>query len=591
MEINLQEVIEENIVNDLRHEYYNHVTQLAKKYEAFVVNPTDSEGNSALSEYLRQFVRREDEDLFEQRKNLTKFHTTAIASQIMRVFNKVIRSNRVIKMIETKEDQSKPLVDALSNFYGQTESNGVDQFLEERFLPLTFTDPNAWFLISFDEFDGNVEKPQPFPLEYSSEDVTNFHIKNDITHWVIVKLKHTYKDDKDKDKQAERWLIYGENQAYEYKEIPDDMKNKPEDTPGAQTQYFETEKKKKYLITEYNHKSERVPLIRVGYRKDIETQSKTFVNPFHYEGMPLLEQFIKVSSELQLSITLHAFPKQVMYVEPCEAEGCSNGELSDGSTCQACEGSGKKVHTTSADILEIPTPRRGEEYIDVNKLSTYIPFPGGVMEFLDKYADKLEKKIIRMMFNSESLVQTQFNTATEAEIDVDSVYDTLSPFASKYSEIWVFFVALTKLYISVEKGVTFHKFPRDFKLKPLNQLLKDLELANKSGAPSYIRESINKDIADIIYADDPDERGRLAIKNRHFPFAGKTELEIQNIILNNLCTRESAVLYANFDNIFDALEVEDEKFYDKAYEKQKEAVANKVSEIILNIGAQALDLT
>lgn len=599
--MDLKEIIESTIINNSTHRHYEHVTKLSQKYRAFITNEPittkDRDGKSKeeypLNQYLRQFVRREDDDLFEQRKNLTKHYTPSICAQIMKPFNKVIRSNRVVKLIDHKDaNVVNDLEETLVKFYGESDNNGVDQFLSERFLPLTFTDPNAWLWITFNPFDGKKEKPQTFPIEYSSEAVVNYEIKNDKTNWVIVKLLYEFQKKDNSNDKAERFLIFGDMDTIEYKLIPEDIKE-----PFVKANdviWVHPNTKRKYAVYTYNHKSNRVPLMRVGYRKDIFTKSETFVNPFHYEAMPLLEQFIKVSSELQLSITLHAFPKQVSYVSVCEAKGCNGGKLSDGiAECLACKGTGKKVHTTSADIQEIPMPKRPEDMVDVSGISTYVPFPGGVMEFLDRYADKLEDKIMRKVFNSESIVQVQFNSATEATFDMDSVYDTLHPFGDKFSEVWMFFVKLTVLYRNYKDVIIWHKFPSDLKLKSLKQLLEELKTANDSGASSYIRESINNDIADIIYADDQSERAKLAIKNKHFPFSGKTDFEIQNIIMNNLTTQYKQILYANFDSIFDDLENENQGFYDMTYVKQKDLIKAKVDLIITEINSskvKTLDL-
>ncbi|WP_179022063.1 hypothetical protein [Winogradskyella forsetii] len=580
-----RQIIEGHIASKKTHKHYDKVVALAKKYKAFITNVADSEGNYPLNEYLRQFVRREDADLFEQRKNLTKHYTPSICSQIMKPFNKVVRSNRVIKMIDHADaGKVETITDTLSNFYGESESDGVTQFMNERFKTLTFTDPNAWILVSFKPFDSKKEKPQTFPHEYNSEAVIDFEIKNGQTHWVIIKEIYSYADKEDNIKTADRYLFFDKINAYEYKAIPKDIKESfiKEET----TIWTEEKSKQKYAVYIYEHLSERVPLMRVGYVSDISTKGLTYVNPFHYEAMPLLEQFIKVSSELQLSITLHTFPKQVSYVQPCEQKGCNDGLLSDGKTeCSVCEGTGKKLHTTAADVLEIPFPNKmyKENMVDVSNISAYVPFPGNVMEFLDKYADKLEKKIMRMVFNSESLVQTQFNTATEAEIDIDSVYDTLHPFGEKYSEMWMFFVKITVLYLSIEGATIWHKFPSDLKLKAMKQLLEELKSANDSNAPSYVRESINNDIMEIIYADDQTELSKIKIKNKHFPFPGKSDFEIQNIILNNLTTKFKQVLYANFDNIFDEIENDDNKFFEWTYAKQKERIKVEVKNIISEI--------
>ncbi len=602
-EQNLHSIIQDTIVNSVTHQDYERVCALSEMYEAFIANEDEARRDdktgevrtyNKLNEYLRRFVRREDLDLFEQRKNLTKHYTPAICKQIMHPFNKVVRSNRVTKFIDAKEETKKDeIVKVFEKFYGEAERDGIEQFLIDRFKILTFTDPNAWLYITYKEFDANFEKPQPYPIEYASKDVVNFSIVNDQTQWVIVALNYDYIDKNDKKQPDGRyWLLFEKNLCIEYREIPKNIKEEFEYNDS----WIDERSQRKYAVYRYEHKSDRVPLMRVGYKSDILTKSRTFVNPFD-EVMPLLKQLLKVSSELQLSITLHAFPKQISYVSSCEAPGCDGGTIRmDGSTCGVCNGSGKKVHTTSADIMEIPLPpaKHSDQLMDINKLSGYIPFPGGVMEFLDAYADKLEKKIIRMMFNSESIMQTQFKTATETQFDMDSIYDTLHPFARKFSEIYMFFGKLTAKYIFTDSTdvVVWHKFPTDFKLKPLSQLMAELKLATDSNAPSYVREAITNDITDALYVDDPDVQERIKIKNKHYPFPGKTETEIQNIINLNLTNEFKKVLWANFDSIFEELETEHSEFYKYEYKKQKELISEKVNALIeeLSVIPDQLDL-
>lgn len=587
-----KKIIQDHILSGKKHPNYDKVCKLSKKYKAFILNEPNEKGEYPLNEYLRQFVRREDDDLFEQRKNITKQYAPSICSQIMRPFNKVLRSNRVMKIIDHKENEVVENIEKKINaFYGEADNDGIEQFLNERFKALTFIDPNAWIRIAFRPFDSKIETPQTYPVEYSSSDVIDFEVVNKKTIWVLIKLQYTYQTKEGKYKKASQYLFFDDLNAYEYKELPEDIKEKPKDEKVLF--WKDADKKLEYAVYAYSHLSNKVPLMRVGYVPDESTKGDTYVNPFHYEALPLLEQFVKVSSELQLGITLHVFPQKISYVDQCDAKGCANGLMLDGKECAVCEGTGKKHHSTAADIQEIPMPKRLEDLVDVSKLSAYIPFPGNVMEFLDKYADKMEKKIMRMVYNSESLVQAQFNTATEANIDMESVYDTLHPFGSKYSEVYVFAAKLQTFYLSVTDATIVHKFPTDLKMKSLKQLLEDMKSANDSHAPSYVRESINNDVMDIIYADDHTELSKLKIKNKHFPFPGKSDFEIQNIILNNLATRYHQILYANFDNVFDSIESEISNFYDLAYIKQKDLIKKEVDKIILEINPQsnALDLS
>ena len=86
---------------------------------------------------------------------------------------------------------------------------------------------------------------------------------------------------------------------------------------------------------------------------------------------------------------------------------------------------------------------------------------------------------------------------------MESVYDTLTPFANKFSEIWkdVVSVMVALAKINLEETEIVHSFPTDLKLKTTAMLLAELQAVNDSEAPSFLRDTINEDIAEILYSD------------------------------------------------------------------------------------------
>ena len=115
-------------------------------------------------------------------------------------------------------------------------------------------------------------------------------------------------------------------------------------------------------------------------------------------------------------------------------------------------------------------------------------------------------------------------------------------------------------------------------------LLDDLKKANDSGAPSYIKKSIIHDIAKKIYVDHPDELLKIQVKEKFFPFNGKSENEINAILNNDVVTKYDRVLYAKFDSVFTDIENEvntdETNFYNMEYKKQSELVKKTVQEYI-----------
>ena len=66
-----------------------------------------------------------------------------------------------------------------SGFYGTNELNskGVDFWLRNRFLELTFTDPNAFVVIEWEAKELN-EVVEPYPYEVTSENAFYYKYKN-----------------------------------------------------------------------------------------------------------------------------------------------------------------------------------------------------------------------------------------------------------------------------------------------------------------------------------------------------------------------------------------------------------------------------
>ena len=177
-------------------------------------------------------------------------------------------------------------------------------------------------------------------------------------------------------------------------------------------------------------------------------------------------------------------------------------------------------------------------------------------------------------------------------MDLDSVYDALKPFADGYSAMMKHIVNTVASLRDVGSGFTYdHKFPKDFKMKTLSALLDDLTKANNSGASVYAKRQINKDIVNKIYIDNPSEQTRISVKDKYYPFVGKSESEINNIITNDLTTRYNKVLYANFEQIFSELEEENNtdvvNFYDMEVTKQRELLKAKVQQYIDAIDEEA----
>lgn len=613
-------IIINTVRNGVVHRDYDRVCKLAKKYYQLITGED-------MDELMRQFSRREDTTLFEQRKSITQHITPSVSSAIMSPFYKVGRVN-VIKRdvtmdkIEDFDKVKEVVMTAIDNYYG---GKSLDKYLETRFVELSFSDPNSWIITEFDEpsrdEQGNpTEKVKPYPWEVSSTDAINFKFKNNELLWLIVKrevcIKQKYeKKEKDKvvgidtvDEIGTTYTIYLDKEAIKFTQIPFDGVTIPEDGlihevavmmegGGFETvQYIRFDQKRIYKVETSLHNAGRVPACRVGYKADITTDARTCVSPME-PGIPYFMKMIKTVSEFDLTMCLHVFPQKIQYVPKCIGEskeiGCDAGRTPAGDSCKVCNGSGQMpTHTSAQDALFLRMPKNPDDMIDLEKLMIYKSPSIELVKFQRDYITELSQAAQKAVFNSDVFSRAEIaTTGMEKYIEMDNIYDTLFPFGERFADIWKYKAKVIGALVDAFNLITDYRFPKDFKFKSVDDLLSELKLANDSAAPAYIRQEISRDIAAQQFQDKPEELKRIYVKEKFFPFAGKSSQEIIYIISNNKTTQYNEILWSNFEQIFLELEMEAESiqkyFYDYDFMLQKEKLDAKVNLLITAINSAA----
>lgn len=590
--------IEDTVVNKRKHKHYDRVTKLATKYKQLITGED-------IDSLLHQFVRREDDALFQQRKRLTQQITPAVIAALMNPFYKVGRTNNITKKISLKKSDNSikdtdKITDAINTFWGKRP---LDDYLETRFTELSFSDPNAFIITEFDQAPVNgvmEEIPKPRAFEVPSANAINYEIDNNILEWLIIELPNEYTEG-EKSFPGKAYTIYGPEYAIKFEQIgANDYGNikvgtyldiKVTDGISIKNvKVFRATEKEFYLVTEYNHKAKEVPAIIVGYKSDLQTEGQTYVSPFH-DAMPYLMKSIKTVSEYDLTMSLHAFPQKFGYAPRCSGEsatiGCDAGKNPEGNNCTKCKGTGLAIHTSAQDAIILRMPPKGEEMTDLSKLVYYAAPSIDIVKFQNEYIQQLKDETRQAVFNSEIFSQNEVAaTATEKKISLESVYDTLFPYSKKFSEVYVHEVRISAYYLDIVDLIIIHQFPKDFKFKTVTDLLGELKLANDSNAPGYVRKELSNDIASAQFIDKPEELKKIRIKEKHYPFSDKTDTEIIYIISNAKTTNFNAVLWANFDSIFQEIEEDEnlaESFYLMPYAKRKEIILAKVKEILTEI--------
>lgn len=609
--VDAQQLSETMIATRSQNQHYDRVCDLACKYKAL----RTGENAQIL---LKQFVRREDDEAFRQRLLLTILITPAVTSALEKPFNKVSWNKKVKKNFDFKTPLRNATVDKMrESFYGRKKSKnkGLDYWLKTRYPSLQFVDPNAWLVIEWDapETQADVIKPRPF--EVPSCNAWDWDVENEDTKWLwvhqyisvnkLVKTAGIKKAQRIEDgvfdsQPGDKWTLYDEDYTLVYTEVDlEYLQSVGYAKAGNEVYWKDPTTKKTYSVKTYTPNLSFTPAFRVGYVKDAETDGHTFVNGWH-DAMPYLMKSVKTVSEMDLTMALHAFPQKMQYVQKCPGvakKTCDYGKFADGQTCSACKGTGVKIHSSAQDALFFPFPDSGTtnaELLDLEKLLVYKAPPVDLLNFQNTYIEGLKNACQTAVFGQTQL--TKVNglksqgvapiTATEANDNIQGVYDALNPFTEKVSDTWIEIINIfgllagTPLTEDIDISCV---FPVNPNIKSLSELLTDLKLAFDSGAPAFLIDQINNDIAEVLYDGDDVAQAMYWTKHQFFPFNGQTPDEIALNMASQFVSKFTKVLYSNFESIFADIAMENVGFWFLTLDQQWPIVEDMVNEYITDI--------
>lgn len=582
------EILSDIIKNEKRHADYKRVTELAETYMKLFTGEN-------IDTLLRQFAKRETDEMFEQRKALYQSVMPAVANNLSKPYMKVFRSDRVFASIEhTSEAVVEGIRKAMGNFWTSESDTGVDSYLRTRWFDLVRFDPNAFFVVDFKPFDNNKEKAAPYPVEISSKEAIFPSYTNGKLDFLVTMHNIQYATSIDQNgnityTDGHRYTMYLENDTIVFTQVDENLKETTVKDPVFQK--IDGAKPGTYLVEKFSPKAGRVPAARVGVEPDSVTKGRTCVSLFH-STIPFFKKELKAGSELDITMALHVHQQKIQFAPRCIGDKeqnippCRDGKSPlTGGPCPVCHGSGLSVISTSGqDIILVPAPTGDETPVDLEKYVVYKSPSIELAKFQDEYVDKLTEKARKAQFSGTSVVQKEGKTtATEADYAYDDMYDTFHPFADKYSASWLFFVDLIAVFTDVkrEELKLFHRFANDFKFKPLTKLFEERKSAKDAGVPQYMLDAIDIDIEEIIYADDPNTLEKIRVKRKFIPFAGKAQNEVQILFTRGQTTQYLETLYNHFEIIFNEIDqVMGDKFYKLPFEKQKALVDEKVEALV-----------
>jgi len=585
-----------------KHCYYDQVTEYAKEYAAHITGKN-------IEKYLKRYTIRETDAMFKERVELTNAISPAVSNSLMKPFYKVSRNNNIAKRYDFRNPGINKRIEVMLNDFNSDmmdNTNGLETWLRTRFVELSFTDPNSFVVIEWDAPRTRTETIKPRPFEVSSFDALNYEYRGQVLLWlhVCVKTKYnTIEGGRTKSKDGNRYTHYAQGLTIVYDPI-DQAFNDEVGYVLAYNQAYEIISGQKYLVTINETNLNYVPAFKVGYARDLDTNARTYVNPFN-PAMPYFRKLLKTTSELDITMSSHAFPQKWQYVQKCNGanpqEPCDNGRCPtrDNAICTACNGTGTMTVKSALEVYYVPLPEDPKEALDLDKMQTYKAPPIDLVKWQDEYSRSMEIRAHMAVYNSNMFVSAEAQiakTATEIDANMDGIYDAIEPYSEKYSKVWKLIVytcaALAGFGQDKDDYDLIHAFPADPKLKTLSILLGDLKSVNDSDAPSFTRDIINNDIAEVMFNGDDESLLKYRVRHEFYPFNGKRSEEITMLLSTQYVSDFTKILYSNFESIFSEIEREKDGFYLLPFIKQWEIVQEKVeqwTERILNGTPEAPD--
>lgn len=600
-----KQILADVIRKKTTHKDYARVTELSKLYTKLVTGV-------GMDDLLKPFNPRENDEMFKQRVRLTQHISKTVAQNVMDIFYKVPRSNSIQRNVSYIDNNISKLNDfnkIISEFWGD---ESLDDYMSTRWFELNFTDPNAFVVVEWKKFDNSSEYATPYPFEVSCESAIDFkYINNDLEYLISKEtyVKEVFERGADIKKTIDKYTLYGRNSTITITKVIDDDVSKKV-LQGSTRQRVNQEQfigdyfipyntDDVYLVQEFEHGLGYVPALRIGFKRDLATNGRTYVSPLD-KATPVFMKMIKANSELDLTMALHAFPQKIQMSPNCKAQSCNRGLTPNGEMCPVCGGTGFETIKTAQDTITIAMPKNAEDVIKLDNIIRYEYPPVELVKFQDSYIDKLTVFVKEAVFNTELFSRKEVSeTATGKNISLQNVYDSLYTVAKAYSKVWKFLVTTVADATDLNEGlICFYNFSKDFKLKSLTDLYIDLKMVGDARASEFVKSSIEQDIASIIYSEDEVGLKKYNIKQSFFPFSGKTPEQIAMIVGGNTVSKFTKVFWANFGVIFDELELEQAEngvnFYTlnrkKMYELIKIKVDTIISELDTDIDEPKIDL-
>lgn len=573
------------IEGDSRHDHYDATVDIAQEAQELLSRHTQDQKDT-----LRRLTFRETEKQTEKRIELTNPLTGAAMAPVLSYFSEVWRTDAVTMGIETGNAQAEQ---RLNEHYGKfVGEDSLHKYCFDAALHYNKYDPNAWTI--FQRIIGQGQSGESiitdiYPIEVKSDEAIDYKFDNTgkleylVTHFeTSVPMRKgsgmvTIHD----------YLLFAIGFGIHLIENnPDAQDERDYEALGYQPMNIDGTT---YWYLMFENGTTEVPAIRWSAYKSGKHNRKIGVTLFD-DAIPFLHDLVRDKSYFDVQKVMHARPEKYQYVKQCKNYDPVNDAYCEGgymggdrsNMCNICKGTGKIIGSGEMDITTLRWPDNADELLDLAQLSHYVERPMPIVEFYRQEINFAQAAIFMTVFNQQGISVEDFTsvqTATQARIEYDKVYNKLSPFAELVARAWEKAYRVGFQYYGVTDADVDMTYPHDFKMKSLRELAGEYAEAKNAGMPYEVLWSLSTDALQKIYRNKPSRVNQIMAIEEHKPWRTKSPEEIALIIGNRSDTDPDRLLWENWDHVVSLIDERFPQFYNLEYDAQRQAIDAAMQEI------------
>ena len=581
-------ILEQHILFEIRHPGYYRAAEVAR----FAKMIATGEGQEDI---IRDIRRSEDEDMKADRVRLTNSLTKYAISRPRKYWKKISRVEGINRKIESSD---KDKLERLKIQFGKfANGRDLEQWLNWKLEVMNVTDPNAWIIYERKDsrdIEGGIIETKIYPWEVHSSMVINYKYEFDEIRWLIVRdieLEYGTDGSAKTEKVLEKYWMYFPGGIIRMREAGEFVKAQDGEVVRILMPVTDSGEERKFFLKVIDNGTTEVPAMMVGAYED-EKHAGGFV-PWFDPAEQVFKDLIRDKSFLDVTKVKHVYAKRWEYVRPCRFEdkehgACQQGFLSGNPQwrCPACGGTGSPDTFASEQMvnkLALPTKGSTADLLELSKLHHTEDFPIDLPKWLQEQVEKDEERIMQAVF-SKGLVSgatgSAEKTATQTNYEYEDIYDVLAPFADLNSRHFELAYRIGAQYLEMRDIIVDHRYPKDFKLKSMGDLIAEYQDAKTAGVGYETLWVIQEQIIAKSHEDDPSEVDRIMARYLWLPFPDKTDTELAQILADRSPLDSQRVLRENWSEIFNEIEEQykNPQFHALEYNMQKGIVEAKVTD-------------